>query len=1059
MKNHANRNYLSIVFTAIIVIGSLFGQPTEQTITFLGGYGNQGDVDPYTEASLDGGETWASAYLTGWHPWGFAQGTNSWINFDPSPFVGLNTTTDYRIRFMVPADFTDPSMVFVIKADNRATLWVNDTFISTFDGQGSGAAGDQVVAQAIEAGLNEIRLRLQDWGGWVGLNYRIDVTMTSSEDISDYVLTIEEAEEIAGTISRTSWEMNRGGSYFEQPVSDFGAVESYNQAVIPSTEDPNWEPAPDPEIIGFSEYSILPGGCLSLVDYTYFQTFVNVPTGMAVTQFTIDFSGIDDGGRVTIFNSDYPSGVVVPGSYVYLGGTGTANLADYVADGENRVVVTQVDNCPTGNNLQVAQVVLNGETISADVTNTAPVAAAGPDQSFSCVIESAAVTLDGSASSDADGDALSYSWSLDGNEVSTAATFSTSLSGGSHIFTLTVSDGEESVSDEAVVVVTLDETAPVVSLNGDDPLVLPLYLNFTDPGVTVEDACDTDPVVIQSSTVDLSAPGTYAIAYTATDAAGNSAEAIREVIVVNQAPEVADAIEDFELQFGTAGLVAVVDLLDVFTDGDGDSLSFSMSNSDAVAVETVLDGSILTMTALDLGTSSINLTATDIWDASAEDEFELTVNVADDLAAAVAFSLDKTDIKKDTDVLSGNLLVNNPAPLYVKHHGDDDDDDEDDEDDDDEDDDKHTPYSLRIAKDSFVAAGYVVKADILKIEKNTTVESDVTYNTLYNRGSITGGETSGLVTPQYVNLPPFKSAEAGTENVRINRRQSIELAPGSYGKVDVKDYASLTLTGGTYNFESIKLSKGAKLRFAAEVDLRIAEKLETGNYSYVGPADGALIDASGSIIYVGIEEEPAALAKHKGRKRGGDDDDDDDDDDEDDEEDDDDGKDKKAKYPKVKFGAGSKVYTTVYSPEGKIEVKSKVEFAGALWAATIKVDKDSDLSLDSYFGTDGSNVLAKRGTWVEPEFEVMPEAYALEQNYPNPFNPTTNIAYEIAEPGFVRLTVFNVLGQEVADLVSRHQNEGRYQVAFDASHLSSGTYFYVLESGKTRLVNKMILVK
>ncbi|MCK9425956.1 MAG: T9SS type A sorting domain-containing protein [Ignavibacteriaceae bacterium] len=154
---------------------------TLQTLTILGGSGVQGEIDQYTEASRDGGATWQPAYLTGWHPWGFAAGTNSWINFDPSPFVGLNSTTDYRIRFNVPTDFSSPHMTFTIKADNRAWLSINGAFISQIDGESTGAAGDQVISQALLPGLNEITIRLQDFGGWVGLNYRIDITMFSDE--------------------------------------------------------------------------------------------------------------------------------------------------------------------------------------------------------------------------------------------------------------------------------------------------------------------------------------------------------------------------------------------------------------------------------------------------------------------------------------------------------------------------------------------------------------------------------------------------------------------------------------------------------------------------------------------------------------------------------------------------------------------------------------------------------------------------------------------------------------------------------------------------------------
>jgi len=171
----------------------------------------------------------------------------------------------------------------------------------------------------------------------------------------------------AASISRTSWEMNRGGSWsllgFTLPYH--GHSSAYNNASIPSVTHAGWGPAPNPETIGFSERSILPSYCLRAADYTYFQTYVTVPEGTEITQFTIAFSGIDDGGRVSIFNTNYPNGIIVAGSYVYLGGSGTANLAAYVTTGENRVVVTQVDDCPVGNNLQVGNVVLNGVTITS----------------------------------------------------------------------------------------------------------------------------------------------------------------------------------------------------------------------------------------------------------------------------------------------------------------------------------------------------------------------------------------------------------------------------------------------------------------------------------------------------------------------------------------------------------------------------------------------------------------------------------------------------------------------------------------------------------------------
>jgi len=90
---------------------------------------------------------------------------------------------------------------------------------------------------------------------------------------------------------------------------------------------------------------------------------------------------------------------------------------------------------------------------------------------------------------------------------------------------------------------------------------------------------------------------------------------------------------------------------------------------------------------------------------------------------------------------------------------------------------------------------------------------------------------------------------------------------------------------------------------------------------------------------------------------------------------------------------------------------------------------------------------------------IIPDKYDLSQNYPNPFNPTTTINFNIPTKEFVLLKVYNVLGKEVATLVNETKNEGSYNVDFDASALSSGTYFYRLEAGDYINVKKMILLK
>ncbi len=88
-----------------------------------------------------------------------------------------------------------------------------------------------------------------------------------------------------------------------------------------------------------------------------------------------------------------------------------------------------------------------------------------------------------------------------------------------------------------------------------------------------------------------------------------------------------------------------------------------------------------------------------------------------------------------------------------------------------------------------------------------------------------------------------------------------------------------------------------------------------------------------------------------------------------------------------------------------------------------------------------------------------PSSFRLEQNYPNPFNPSTTISYAVPADGVVSLKVYDMLGREVAVLVNGYQHRGEYSVPFTAGALSSGVYFYRMESGSFFSMKKMILLK
>ena len=96
---------------------------------------------------------------------------------------------------------------------------------------------------------------------------------------------------------------------------------------------------------------------------------------------------------------------------------------------------------------------------------------------------------------------------------------------------------------------------------------------------------------------------------------------------------------------------------------------------------------------------------------------------------------------------------------------------------------------------------------------------------------------------------------------------------------------------------------------------------------------------------------------------------------------------------------------------------------------------------------------------ISVDNNLVPESITLNQNYPNPFNPSTTITFALPEAAAVKLTVYNILGQEVAQLLNGFQNAGTVTVNWNAGNVASGLYIYRLEAGNVTLAKKMTLLK
>lgn len=121
----------------------------------------------------------------------------------------------------------------------------------------------------------------------------------------------------------------------------------------------------------------------------------------------------------------------------------------------------------------------------------------------------------------------------------------------------------------------------------------------------------------------------------------------------------------------------------------------------------------------------------------------------------------------------------------------------------------------------------------------------------------------------------------------------------------------------------------------------------------------------------------------------------------------------------------------------------------------IKKDNRFDESWIDRFITFESSVI----TDLDSESDVVPSGVVLKQNYPNPFNPSTTVEFNLDQPGFVNLSIYDLSGRKVAELADERRYAGRYTIQFNAVDLASGVYVYRVTTGAGTLSRKLTLIK
>jgi photosystem II stability/assembly factor-like uncharacterized protein len=166
--------------------------------------------------------------------------------------------------------------------------------------------------------------------------------------------------------------------------------------------------------------------------------------------------------------------------------------------------------------------------------------------------------------------------------------------------------------------------------------------------------------------------------------------------------------------------------------------------------------------------------------------------------------------------------------------------------------------------------------------------------------------------------------------------------------------------------------------------------------------------------------------------------------------------------PSKACAVGNYINDPVYGNQGLIMRTSDggQTWSEEQWPGEIKLNAVHASSTDFFIAGDNGLLLKSSITvGISSVNSEIPSGYSLSQNYPNPFNPTTNINFSIPKSGVVKLAIFNLVGQEVAVILNQNLNVGNYTYSFDASNLTTGIYFYTLESENFRETKRMVLLK